>query len=130
MKTDNTDNKPWFWIPLLNFASGFPYIIITSVSVLMYKKLGINNEDIGVWTSLLSLPWVLKPLWSPFIDLHGTKRKWFLGKETNTIDISHTNKYISSDQIQHIEVVPKKPFYDTTLFKFTAGFILGVAVTK
>lgn len=60
----------------------------------------------------------------------GTKRKWFLGKETNTIDISHTNKYISSNQIQHIEVVPKKPFYDTTLFKFGAGFILGVALTK
>lgn len=60
----------------------------------------------------------------------GTKRKWFLGKETNTIDISHTNKYISSDQVQHIEVVPKKPFYDSTLFKFGVGFILGVAVTK
>ncbi|MDR7209947.1 MFS transporter [Flavobacterium piscis] len=78
MKTDNT---PWFWIPLLNFASGFPYIIITSVSVLMYKKLGINNEDIGVYTSLLYLPWVIKPLWSPFIDLHGTKRKWFLSMQ-------------------------------------------------
>ena len=76
-----TDNKPWFWIPLLNFASGFPYIIITSVSVLMYKKLGISNEDIGVYTSLLYLPWVIKPLWSPFIDLHGTKRKWFLSMQ-------------------------------------------------
>nr|WP_315220400.1 MFS transporter [uncultured Flavobacterium sp.] len=76
-----TDNQPWFWIPLLNFASGFPYIIITSVSVLMYKKLGINNEDIGAYTSLLYLPWVIKPLWSPFIDLHGTKRKWFLSMQ-------------------------------------------------
>lgn len=60
----------------------------------------------------------------------GTKRKWFLGKETNTIDISHTNKYISSDQVQHIEVFPKKEWYDTNLFKFGVGFILGVAVTK
>jgi len=60
----------------------------------------------------------------------GTKRKWFLGRETNTIDISHTNKYISTDQIQHIEVVPKKEWYDTNLFKFGIGFILGVAVTK
>ena len=77
----NTDNKPWYRIPLLNFASGFPYIIITSVSVLMYKKLGISNEDIGVYTSLLYLPWVIKPLWSPFIDLHGTKRKWFLSMQ-------------------------------------------------
>lgn len=60
----------------------------------------------------------------------GTKRKWFLGKETNTIDISHTNKYISSYQAQHIEVVSKKAFYDTNLFKFGVGFILGVSVTK
>ena len=73
-----TDNKPWFWIPLLNFASGLPYAIIISVSVIMYKNLGITNEDIGVYTSLLYLPWVIKPLWSPLIELIGTKRKWFL----------------------------------------------------
>ncbi|CAN1564184.1 ProP Permeases of the major facilitator superfamily [Flavobacteriaceae bacterium] len=72
------DNKPWYWIPFLNFASGFPYAIIISVSVIMYKNLGIANEDIGVYTSLLYLPWVIKPLWSPFIDLYATKRKWFL----------------------------------------------------
>jgi len=60
----------------------------------------------------------------------GTKRKWFLGKEINTIDISHTNKYISSDQVQHIEVVKKKPFYDTTLFKIGTGLILGVVIMK
>lgn len=76
-----TDNRPWYWIPLLNFASGFPYVIIISVSVLMYKNLGISNEDIGLYTSLLYLPWVIKPLWSPFIDLHGTKRKWFLSMQ-------------------------------------------------
>ena len=76
-----TDNKPWYWIPLLNFASGFPYVIIISVSVLMYKNLGISNEDIGFYTSWLYLPWVIKPLWSPFIDLHGTKRNWFLGMQ-------------------------------------------------
>lgn len=60
----------------------------------------------------------------------GTKRKWFLGREINTIDISHTNKYILSDQVQHIEVVKKKPFYDTTLFKIAIGFGIGVAVSK
>ena len=81
MKTDNTDNKPWFWIPLLNFASGLPYAVIISVSVIMYKNLGISNEDIGVYTSLLYLPWVIKPLWSPFIELNGTKRKWFLSMQ-------------------------------------------------
>ena len=76
-----TDNKPWFWIPVLNFASGLPYAIIISVSVIMYKNLGISNDDIGVYTSLLYLPWVIKPLWSPFIELYSTKRKWFLSMQ-------------------------------------------------
>nr|WP_315252443.1 MFS transporter [uncultured Flavobacterium sp.] len=75
------NSKPWYWIPFLNFASGFPYAIIISVSVIMYKNLGIANEDIGVYTSLLYLPWVIKPLWSPFIDLYATKRKWFLAMQ-------------------------------------------------
>jgi PAT family beta-lactamase induction signal transducer AmpG len=78
MKAEKT---PWLWLPLLNFASGFPYAIIISVSVIMYKNLGISNEDIGIYTSLLYLPWVIKPLWSPFIDLHSTKRKWFLSMQ-------------------------------------------------
>jgi PAT family beta-lactamase induction signal transducer AmpG len=77
----NSDSKPWYWIPVLNFASGLPYAIIISVSVIMYKNLGINNEDIGIYTSLLYLPWVIKPLWSPFIDLYSTKRKWFLAMQ-------------------------------------------------
>ncbi len=75
------DNRPWYWIPILNFASGLPYAIIISVSVIMYKNLGINNEDIGIYTSFLYLPWVIKPLWSPFIDLYSTKRKWFLAMQ-------------------------------------------------
>ncbi|MBE0392200.1 MULTISPECIES: MFS transporter [unclassified Flavobacterium] len=78
---NKTDTNPWYWIPLLNFASGLPYAIIISVSVIMYKNLGIGNEDIGIYTSLLYLPWVIKPLWSPFIDLYATKRKWFLAMQ-------------------------------------------------
>ncbi|WP_348797116.1 MFS transporter [Flavobacterium adhaerens] len=75
------DKNPWYWIPLLNFASGLPYAVIISVSVIMYKNLGISNEDIGFYTSWLYLPWVVKPLWSPFVDLYGTKRKWFLSMQ-------------------------------------------------
>lgn len=75
------DNKPWYWIPFLNFSSGFPYAIIISVSVIMYKDLGVDNQDIGFYTSLLYLPWVIKPIWSPFIDLYATKRKWFLAMQ-------------------------------------------------
>mgnify|MGYP003473177352 FL=1 len=76
-----TYNKPWYWIPVLNFASGLPYAIIISVSVIMYKNLGINIVVIGLYTILISLPWVIKPLWSPFIDLYSTKRKWFLSMQ-------------------------------------------------
>jgi len=72
------ENRPWYWIPVLNFASGLPYAIIISVSVIMYKNLGISNEDIGIYTSLLYLPWVIKPLWSPIVELYSTKRNWFL----------------------------------------------------
>ncbi len=81
MNSIKTNTNPWYWIPVLNFASGLPYAIIISVSVIMYKNLGINNEDIGIYTSLLYLPWVIKPLWSPFIDLYSTKRKWFLAMQ-------------------------------------------------
>ena len=68
----------WAWVPTLYFTQGLPYVMIVTVSVIMYKKLGISNADIGLYTSWLYLPWVIKPLWSPFLDLIGTKRNWFL----------------------------------------------------
>ncbi|MDT0607022.1 MFS transporter [Croceitalea rosinachiae] len=68
----------WAWVPILYFTQGLPYVMIVTVSVIMYKKLGISNADIGLYTSWLYLPWVIKPLWSPFLDLIGTKRNWFL----------------------------------------------------
>jgi len=60
----------------------------------------------------------------------GTKRKWFLGKQTNTIDIIHSNKYVNSGEVKHIEVQPKKKFYETTLFKIAVGFGAGVIIAK
>ena len=60
----------------------------------------------------------------------GVKRKWLLGKKTNTIDISHSNKLMTTDDIKHFEIVEKKKFYDTTLFKVAAGIIFGVVVIK
>ncbi|QBA64554.1 MFS transporter [Muriicola soli] len=68
----------WAWVPTLYFTQGLPYVMVVTVSVIMYKKLGISNADIGLYTSWLYLPWVIKPLWSPFLDLIGTKRNWFL----------------------------------------------------
>ncbi|MGF1558443.1 MAG: MFS transporter [Flavobacteriaceae bacterium] len=75
------DKWAWAWVPVLYFTQGLPYVMVVTVSVIMYKKLGISNEDIGLYTSLLYLPWVLKPLWSPFVDLRSTKRNWFLSMQ-------------------------------------------------
>ena len=75
------DKGAWAWVPVLYFTQGLPYVLVVTVSVIMYKKLGVSNEDIGLYTSVLYLPWVLKPLWSPFVDLKSTKRKWFLAMQ-------------------------------------------------
>lgn len=68
----------WAWVPTLYFAQGLPYALVVTVSVIMYKRLGFTNADLGLYTSLLYVPWVIKPLWSPFVDLKSTKRNWML----------------------------------------------------
>lgn len=75
------DKRTWAWVSTLYFTQGLPFVIVVTVSVIMYKRLGLSNEDIGLYTSLLYLPWVLKPLWSPLIDLKSTKRNWFLAMQ-------------------------------------------------
>ncbi len=71
----------WTWVPSLYFAEGLPYVMVMTVSVIMYKRLGISNTDIAVYTSLLYLPWVIKPLWSPFVDILRTKRFWIVAMQ-------------------------------------------------
>ena len=68
--------SPWGWIPTLYFAQGLPYVAVMTISVIMYKRLGIGNAELAFYTGWLNLPWVIKPLWSPFIDLLKTKRWW------------------------------------------------------
>jgi len=75
MQTSQTKN-PWRWIPSLYFGQAIPYVVVMSMSVIMYKDMGISNSDIALYTSLLYLPWVIKPLWSPLVDMFGTKRRW------------------------------------------------------
>ncbi len=70
--------RTWKWVPTLYFAEGFPYVLVVTVSVLMLKQMGVSNADVTMYTGLLTLPWVIKPLWSPFIDLFKTKRWWIL----------------------------------------------------
>ena len=73
--------NPLSWIPFLYFAQGMPYFIVNSLSTILYKDLGINNAENTFWTGLLYLPWVLKPLWSPVVDLNSTKKRWFLAMQ-------------------------------------------------
>ncbi|MFO1488322.1 MAG: MFS transporter [Verrucomicrobiota bacterium] len=68
--------NPWSWIPSLYLASGLPYVLVMTVSVIMYKGLGLSNADIALYTSWLYLPWVIKPLWSPVVDILHTRRMW------------------------------------------------------
>ena len=66
----------WSWIPSLYFAQGIPYVTVMVISLVMYKRMGMSNTDVALYTSWLNLPWVIKPLWSPFVDLLRTKRWW------------------------------------------------------
>lgn len=70
--------KPWSWIPTLYFAQGMPYVIVMTVAVIMFKRLGLSNADIALYTGGLYFPWVIKPLWSPLVDILKTKRWWIV----------------------------------------------------
>jgi PAT family beta-lactamase induction signal transducer AmpG len=73
-----TTRNPWLWLPTLYFAEGMPYVVAMTVAVILFKRLGISNTDIALYTSWLYLPWVIKPLWSPMVDLLKTKRWWII----------------------------------------------------
>lgn len=72
---------PWFWVPTLSFSDELISVIVTTVSLIFFKQMGLSNAEITFYTSWLSLPWVIKPLWSPFIDLVKTKRWWVLAMQ-------------------------------------------------
>mgnify|MGYP001124701053 CR=1 FL=1 len=73
--------SPWLWVPTLYFAEGLPYFIVNSISVVMFKNMGMPNGMLALYTSLLYLPWVVKPLWSPFVDIMRSKRWWILSMQ-------------------------------------------------
>jgi PAT family beta-lactamase induction signal transducer AmpG len=82
MMTDTQPKRtPWVWIPSLYFAEGLPYVVVMIVSVIMYKRLGVSNTEIALYTSWLYLPWVIKPLWSPLVDILKTKRHWIIAMQ-------------------------------------------------
>jgi PAT family beta-lactamase induction signal transducer AmpG len=78
IKSSSVSRNPWTFLPTLYFAEGLPYVIVNTVSVILYKRMGINNAHIAFWTSLLYLPWVIKMFWGPLVDIYSTKRTWLL----------------------------------------------------
>ena len=77
----NRNIGPWQWIPTLYFAEGIPYFIVNTISVIMFTNMGMSKGDMAMYTSLLYLPWVIKPLWSPFVDIIRTKRWWVVAMQ-------------------------------------------------
>lgn len=77
----NKRMSPWTWVPSLYFAEGVPYVAVMTISLIMYKRLGLSNADITLYTSWLYLPWVIKPLWSPFVDILRSKRWWIVAMQ-------------------------------------------------
>ncbi len=73
--------SPWTWVPSLYLAEGIPYVVVMTVSVIFYKRMGISNTEIALYTSWLYLPWVIKPLWSPVVDLLKTRRAWIVAMQ-------------------------------------------------
>ena len=72
------NNKPYAWVPSLYLAEALPYVAVMVIATTMYKRLGLSNTDLALYTSWLYLPWVIKPLWSPFIAAIKTERWWIL----------------------------------------------------
>ena len=73
--------SPWLWVPTLYFAEGIPYFLVNNISVMMFTRMGVPNGQMALFTSLLYLPWTIKPLWSPFVDIIKTKRWWILAMQ-------------------------------------------------
>jgi len=78
MSESKSRRSPWSWIPSLYFAEGLPYVLVMMLSTSFYKDMGISNSEMAFHTALFYLPWVIKPLWSPFVDLFGKKRGWIV----------------------------------------------------
>ena len=77
----NIKTQGWSWVPSIYYAEGLPYAIVIIVSTIMYKNLGLTNTEIALYTSWLYLPWVIKPLWSPLVEILKTNRFWIISMQ-------------------------------------------------
>lgn len=73
--------SPLSWVPTVYFAMGLPFILVNMVSTLMFRGLGIDDARIALWTSLIILPWSLKPIWSPLMEMFRTKKFWVVSTQ-------------------------------------------------
>lgn len=80
--TTSSRRAPWTWVPTLYFVQGIPFAVVNAVALLMYKRLGLSDTECALYSSWLSLPWVLKPLWSPFVELFKNNRWWIVTMQT------------------------------------------------
>ena len=78
----NSQRHPWTWVPSLYFVEGIPYVIVTSVALIMYKRLGLSDTECALYTAWLSSPWAFKPLWRPFVEIFKTKRWWIIAMQS------------------------------------------------
>ena len=78
MRNNIRNISPLVWVPTLYLAEGIPYFLVTSISITLFAQLGVPNSEMALFTSLIAFPWVVKPLWSPFVDVLRTKRWWVL----------------------------------------------------
>lgn len=76
--------SPAYWVPTVYFGMGLPFVALSMVSVLMFSDMKISNAQIAFWTSLVMLPWTLKPLWSPLLELFKTKKYFVVATELIT----------------------------------------------
>src|ERR1039457_6661500 len=76
---------PLLWVPSLSFAMGTPMIAVSVVAAIMYKNLGLTNTEIAAYTGAMYLPWVIKPLWAPLVELFRTKKFFVLAMEATMV---------------------------------------------
>ena len=74
MTKSDAMKSPKTWVPTLYFAMGLPFVMLNMVATLMYKGMGVSDTLIAFWTSLIMLPWTMKPLWSPLLEMYRTKK--------------------------------------------------------
>lgn len=80
-RTRSSARRAWGWVPTLYYAEGLPYVVVMILSVILYKRLGVSNTDIALYTSWLYLPWVIKPFWAPIVEVLRTKRLWIVAMQ-------------------------------------------------